>query len=276
MTAAYLDGQPATAYDPASSTGQALRALALSNYGHFTSMQARARAVRGLDLHLHRLKSATRELFDAKLDDDRIRGAILAALDGEGVDDASVRVTVFSRAFDYAQPDKAVPVDVLVSVAPPREADPKPAWVKTYPFQRPLPQVKHVGTFPLFQHRRQARRDGYDDALFVDAKGRISEGSVWNMGFWDGRQVLWPQAEALRGTAEKLLQAGLAEVGVEQRHQPVEARALAGMKAAFAANATGIWLISGIDETALRPDPVLMQALAAALAAHRWQSLAGG
>ena len=268
MQTAYLDGRPATADD--------LRPLALSNYGHFTSMQARARAVRGLDLHLHRLKSATRELFDATLDDVRVRNGILAALDAEGINDAGVRVTVYSRTFDYTHPDRSMPVDVLVSLTPPREADLKPAWVKTYPFQRPLPQVKHVGTFPLFQHRRQARRDGYDDALFVDAKGRISEGSVWNIGFWDGRQVLWPQAEALRGTAEKLLQAGLAEVGVEQRHQPVEARALAGMKAAFAANATGIWLISGIDETALRPDPVLMQALAAALAAHRWQSLAGG
>ena len=276
MIAAYLDGQPATAYDPASSTGQALRALALSNYGHFTSMQVRARSVRGLDLHLHRLKSATRELFDATLEDDRIRGAILAALDGEGLDDASVRVTVFSRAFDYAHPDRAVPVDVLVSLTPPREADTKPVWVKTYPFQRPLPHLKHIGTFPLFQHRRQARRDGFDDALFVDAKGRISEGSVWNIGFWDGQQVVWPQAEALRGTEEKLLQAGLAEVGVAQRHLPVEARALAGMKAAFAANATGVWPISGIDETALRPDPALMEKLAAALAAHRWQPLAAG
>ncbi len=276
MTHVFLDGQPATADDPASGAGQALRALALTNYGHFSSMQMRGRAVRGLDLHLHRLKSATRELFDATLDDARVRRAILAAADAAGLDDASVRVTVFSRVFDYAYPDRAVPVDVLVSLSLPREADPKPVWVKTYPFQRPLPHVKHVGTFPLFQHRRQARRDGFDDALFVDAKGRISEGSVWNVGFWDGQQVVWPQAEALRGTEEKLLQAGLAEVGVAQRHLPIEARALAGMKAAFAANATGIWPISGIDETALRPDPALMERLAAALAVHRWQPLAAG
>ncbi len=266
MTSAFLDGQPATADD--------LRALALANYGHFTSMQVRGRAVRGLDLHLHRLKSGTRELFDATLDDARIRAAILAALDGEGVDDASVRVTVYSRAFDHAHPERPQPVDVLVSSTPPREADPKPAWVKTCPFQRALPLVKHVGTFPLFQHRRQARRDGFDDALFVDAKGRISEGSLWNIGFWDGQQVVWPQAEALRGTQERLLQAGLAEIGVAQRHLPVEARVLGGLRAAFAANATGIWPISGIDDTTLRPDPALMERLAAALAAHRWQPLA--
>jgi len=267
MTLAFLDGRPASADD--------LRALALANYGHFSSMQVRGRAVQGLELHLHRLKSATRELFDTKIDDARIRGAILAALDGAGVDDASVRVTVFSREFDYAQPDRILPVDLLVSVNPPRQADPRPMWVKTYAFQRPLPHIKHVGTFPLFQHRRQARREGVDDALFVDARGRISEGSVWNIGFWDGRQVVWPQADALRGTAERLLQAGLAETGVGQRHAPVEARALAGLRAAFAANATGIWPIGGIDDTTLRPDPVLMEALDAALRSQPWRPLAG-
>ena len=41
---------------------------ALVNYGHFTAMQVRNRRVRGLDLHLARLDSATRELFGASLD----------------------------------------------------------------------------------------------------------------------------------------------------------------------------------------------------------------
>ena len=267
MSRAFLDGQPATADD--------LRALALANYGHFTSMQVRGRAVQGLELHLHRLKAATRELFDARLDDARIHEAIVSARDAAGVDDASVRVTAYARGFDYAQPDLALPVDLLVSLTPPRQAQARPAWVKTYAFQRPLPHLKHVGTFPLFQHRRQALREGVDDALFVDAKGRISEGSVWNIGFWDGRQVVWPQAEALRGTAERLLQAGLAETGIAQRHAPVEARALMGMRAAFAANATGIWPIAGIDETTLRPDPALMEALAAALRTQPWRPLGG-
>ncbi|MDH5833958.1 aminotransferase class IV family protein [Luteimonas kalidii] len=265
MSLAFLDGQPATADD--------LRALALANYGHFSSMQVRGRAVRGFDLHLQRLKAATRELFDQTLDEARIRSGIISALDAAGMDDAGVRVTVFSRAFDSLRPDRSVPVDVLASLSPAREAATTPAWVKTFAFQRPLPHVKHVGTFPLFQWRRQALRDGFDDALFVDARGRISEGSVWNIGFWDGEQVVWPQAEALRGTQEKLLQAGLAEVGVAQRHMPVEARALGGLKAAFAANATGVWPLSGIDDLALRPDPVLMERLRAALQAAPLRSL---
>ena len=265
MTLAYLDGRPASA--------EALAALALVNYGHFTSMQVRGAAVQGLELHLHRLKSATAELFDARLDDVRIRAAILAALEAAGMEDASVRVTVYAPGFDHARPDRPLPVDLLVSLAPPREADPRAVWVKTYPFQRPLPHIKHVGTFPLFQRRRQALREGADDALFVDARGRISEGSVWNTGFWDGRQVVWPQADALRGTGERLLQAGLSELGVAQRHAPVEARGLAGMRAAFAVNATGVWPIAGIDDTTLRPDPDLMGTLQAALRSQPWRPL---
>lgn len=268
MNPAFLDGRPASA--------DALRMLALTNYGHFTSMQMRGRAVQGLDLHLQRLKTATRELFDTALEEARVREAVVAACDAAATDDASVRVTVFSQAFDHAHPERPAPVDVLVTLSPPREATDRAAWVKCYPFQRPLPRVKHVGLFPQFQLRRQARRDGFDDALFVDAKGQVSEGSIWNIGFWDGREVVWPRAEALRGTTEKLLQAGLAEVGLAQRHESIEARALGGFSAAFAANASGVWPISGIDEIALRPDHGLMERLRGALASAPWQPLAGG
>lgn len=266
-TQAYLDGRPASADD--------LRALALANYGHFTSMQMRGRAVRGLDLHLRRLQAGTRELFDCALDAGRVRRDVLAAADAEGVDDASVRITVYARDFQPRHPEKPVAVDVLVALAPPAPPEVAPARVKTYAFQRPLPHVKHVGTFPLFQWRRQARRDGFDDALFVDPDGRISEGSVWNVGFWDGEQVLWPQADALRGTAERLLQAGLADIGLPQRHVPVAARELAGLRAAFATNANGLWPLSAIDDTALPQDPELMERLDAALEANPWQPLAG-
>lgn len=264
----FLNGQPATADD--------LRALALSNYGHFTSMQVRDGAVRGLDLHLQRLKSATRELFDTTLDESRVREGLAAACDAAGMRDASVRITVFSRAFDHGRPDAAVPIDLLVSLSPPREASDRTDWVKAYPFERAFPQVKHVGTFPLFRFRRQARRDGFDDAVFVDAEGCLSEGSLWNLGFWDGTQVVWPRADALRGTTERLLQAGLAGMGIAQRHAPVRARALGGLRAAFAANASGVWPISGIDGTVFRPDPGLMRILRDALEAAPWQPVAPG
>ena len=57
--------------------------LAAVNYGHFTSMQVRDQAVRGLGLHFARLADGNEEFFGwrAELDDEhRLRELILRAL----------------------------------------------------------------------------------------------------------------------------------------------------------------------------------------------------
>ena len=81
-----VNGRTATAED--------LRHPALVNYGHITAMQVRHGRTRGLDLHLSRLDTATRELFDAGLDPDRIRDHLRHALADSR--DASVRVGIAS------------------------------------------------------------------------------------------------------------------------------------------------------------------------------------
>ncbi|OUL07146.1 hypothetical protein B0X78_19745, partial [bacterium AM6] len=74
---------------------------ALTNYGHFTSLQARGNAVQGLDLHLQRLAKATQELFGSGLDIAQVQAWMAQALQQAGQVDASMRVTVFSRRFDF-------------------------------------------------------------------------------------------------------------------------------------------------------------------------------
>ncbi len=146
-------------------------------------MQARGGAVQGLDLHLARLRDATRELFDGELDLIGLRRKLrdeLTACNG----DASLRVTVFAPQFDFRHPERCCAPQALVSLSSPFAAPAVPARVKSYPFQRDPAHIKHVGTFPLFHYRRQARRDGFDDALFVDGAGRVAEGAVWNLGSW--------------------------------------------------------------------------------------------
>ncbi len=262
MNLALLNGESATADD--------MRALALSNYGHFTSMQVRGRAVQGLEFHVARLQAGTRELFGAELPRERILAGLRAAL-AAGDADCSLRFTVFARGFDYRQPLRAVDPDILVTLAPPAATDKPPIRAKSYRFVRPLPQVKHVGTFPLFHYRRQAQLAGCDDALFVAGDGNVIEGSVWNLGFGDGDGVVWPEGPALRGTCERLLQDGLAELGVPQRHVPV---ALAGVErfgAAFACNASGLQAVTGIDAVEFPADAGLMGLLARALASRPWE-----
>jgi len=258
----YCNGQRATADQ---------LAAVLVNYGHFTSLQVRGGAVQGLDLHLRRLRKGTEELFGSALEGSQVQAWVAAALQAEGMADASVRVTVFSRAFDFRQPLQAVPVDVLVAVAAPVNLPATPRRVRTVDYQRETPHLKHVGTFGLFQQRRLALQAGVDDALFVDVQGRVSEGTTWNVAFARGDAVVWPQAEALRGTQERLLQAGW---GGQPALAVVRRQELAGFDAAIACNASGVWPLSAIDGVRFAASEALCRKAAEVLAATRWQPLA--
>jgi 4-amino-4-deoxychorismate lyase len=265
-----LNGQPLAGDDPA------LRALAQVNYGHFTSLQVRAGAAQGLGLHLQRLARGNTELFDAALDEAVLRGWMAAAASALG-GDCSLRVTVFSRQFDHRQPLREVELDVLVAASAPVPVAPRALRVQTRPYVREAPQLKHVGTFPLFLHRREALKAGFDDALFVDGStdvARVVEGSVWNIGFWDGTRIIWPEAPALRGTTEALLRAGLQALGCPQQVRPVARAELAGFQSAFAANASGLQSIRAIDAVEYAANPQLAALLHEAKALAPWESLA--
>lgn len=264
MSHLFCNGQPA---DVAS------LGAALVNYGHFTSLQVCNGAVQGWALHLQRLQQATHELFDATLDVAQVCAWLKDALAQCDMRDASLRITVFSRAFDFRQPLRAVPVDVLIGVAAPVAIPTTARAVMSLRYQRELPHIKHVGTFPLFHHRRQAMREGFDDVVFVDEAGKVSEGSTWNLAFWDGAQVVWPQAAALRGVTEQLLMAGLDLLGQGQVSREVGLGELPGFGGAVACNASGMWPLARIDGVSFVQSDVLLQVLQRALGGADWEAL---
>lgn len=261
----WLDGLPASAGD--------LRALALSNYGHFTVMVVRQGAVQGLAFHLQRLQAATRALFDTELDAAALCRQVHAAA-AQSPAGCVARVTVFARGFDYRQPLRAAMPSVLVTLAPVPVAAKPPIRVIACRFTRPFPEIKHVGTFAQHHWRRRAQQQGGDDALFVDGLGHVSEGTNWNIGFWDGQGVVWPQADALRGSSEHVLQQALAEAGLAQQWRPVSLQEALAFPAAFACNATGLQAVAAIDGRELPADAALMARLGALLSAQPWQALA--
>jgi branched-subunit amino acid aminotransferase/4-amino-4-deoxychorismate lyase len=254
-------------------TAEVLAAAALVNYGHFSTMQVRDGAVRGLDLHLQRLQQANMALFGSALPAERVRDELRAALAASGRADAALRVTVFSPAFSLRRADADGAVDLLVSLAAPAQADPAPLRLRSSAFAREAPQFKHVGTFAAFHQRRLAQQAGSDDALFVDAQGRVMEGPTWNLGLWDGTCLHWPQAPALRGTQQRLLQAGLAALGVAQRERPLSLQAFGADVAAFTCNARGQQAVAAVDGRALRPAVDLLALLEDALRTQPWQAI---
>ena len=249
-----LNGVPATADD--------LRLALANNYGHFTALRVQRGEVRGLGMHLDRLQQATRELFASELDRERVRGYLRQAVAGEARD-LSVRVNIFTRTLDRERLDQPVEADVLVIVAPASSHAFAPLRVKSFRYARDLPSIKHVGTFALFHHRRLARQAGYDDALFIDAEGRINEGSIWNVGFVDrDGGIVWPDAPQLDGVSMQLLKTGLACAGVRSVAREVRLAEIGEFRAAFFSNASApVRLIASIDANKYSIDDTLCKQL---------------
>ncbi len=251
----------------------AWRSLALTNYGHFTSLLASDQAVQGLDLHLQRLADATHELFGTTLDLVQTREWMREAI-GEGADSQSMRVTVFSRAFNRERPADPCDADVLIAATSFEAHAATPVSVATARYQRDAPHIKHVGTFGLFQQKLLAQRRGYDDVLFIDVNGSVSEGSIWNVGFFDHNGVVWPEAEMLDGVSQRLLQCGLAESGVDSQHRRIRRTDLATFRGAFFTNSRrAVVPISRIDDINYAVEPRDLALLQRALDTQPWQPL---
>ncbi|MGX6603809.1 aminotransferase class IV [Micromonosporaceae bacterium Da 78-11] len=206
--------------------------LATWNYGHFTSMQVRDGAVRGLALHFARLSDGNQDFFGYEMDfpaEHRLRELIRHALDG--TPDASVQVRFVPAADPAGEPE------VLVSVTDPAPDTARaPLRVRLDGYRRDWPAHKHAATMALSYAQVRARRAGYDDALFVGADNRVSEGTVWNAAFFDSDRVIWPQAPMLKGVTMVLLQIAMSMSGTPWTIREVDAVELPLLTSAAAVN----------------------------------------
>jgi 4-amino-4-deoxychorismate lyase len=239
-----------------------LHRIATSNYGHFTSMQVRDGRVRGMALHLARLDDANEAFFGARGDVEdelRLRELIRHAL-GDARD-ASVRV--------------AFTPDVLISVSDPvPDAAKPPRRVRTEVYERPWPEHKHAATMGLGYARRRAAAAGFDDALFAGPDGLIREGSIWNVAFYDGAQVIWPQAPVLKGVTMVLLQIAMTMAGMPWTLRPVRRAELPDLVAAAAVNShCAAQPIGGIDDLVYETPSPLTDMLEAAWKTVPWDDI---
>ncbi|MFK3980872.1 aminotransferase class IV family protein [Micromonospora sp. NPDC050397] len=193
-----------------------LTPLAFAGYAHFTAAQVRGGRIRGLDLHLDRLRVASVAMFGRALPDDRVRSYLRAAVES-GPADLSLLATVYSPVGEFTPDGAAVEPEVLVRTGPAATGPAGPLALAVVEHERVLPEVKHVGEVAKTYFLRRAVEEGFDDAAFVDRRGRLSEGSIWNLAFWDGGAVVWPEAEMLVGTTMGIVRRQLDRLGVPQR-----------------------------------------------------------
>ncbi|MFC5345170.1 aminotransferase class IV [Brevundimonas staleyi] len=254
-----IDGLPPTEAD--------LRYQALVNYGAYTSFRIEDGGVRGLDLHLARLEASALELFGLPVGKDRLRHLIRTAVADRR--DAWLRVSLFAPDILPRSPSAEVTpkVQTWISPPPPPLATSVRAQVRTY--VRTDAHIKHTAIFPLISARRLARQAGFDDVLFADADGLISEGATWNVGFLSSDTVVWPEAPMLDGVAQTLIRAGLSTVGLRSAIRPIRLADLAAFDAAFLCNsATPACPITAIGDHAFAVDPDRIERLQTAWASN--------
>ncbi|KUH36780.1 MULTISPECIES: aminotransferase class IV [Streptomyces] len=242
-----LDGTPAGA--------DQLRALALTNYGHFTTLRVEDGRVRGLALHLERLARDCRAVFGTDLDTDRVRELVRRAVPAPPGGPLVVRVTVYDPELDLGRPAAPATPRVLVTTRPAGPPAPPPLRLRTLTHVRDRAAVKHVALFGVLHTRRAAQLQGADDALFTDRDGHVTEGPTWNVGFVDAAdRVVWPEGEALPGVTMALLRRLHAHTTA-----PVTPAEALGMRAAFVTNAAvGVREVASVDGVPLATgDPVV-------------------
>lgn len=252
-----VDGRPATESD--------LRMRALNNYGHFTAMQVRGGGVRGVDLHAARLDAASRELFGVGLPAERVRALLRHAL-GD-VQDASARVYVH-QADPAERPSE---LSLMVTVRPPATPDDRAVSLMSVAYERPAAHLKHLGGFGQIYHRHRAARAGFDDALLTGPGGVVLEGSIANVGFWDGGSVVWPQGAILTGTTMALVEPRLAAAGLASVRREVTLPELAGFRAAFHTNSQGVVAVSRIDDVEFPGDAELLARVRGVYESVEWE-----
>jgi branched-subunit amino acid aminotransferase/4-amino-4-deoxychorismate lyase len=210
-----------------------------SGFGHFTAMQVRGGATRGLELHLRRLEAANREMFGIGLDRDRVRELVRHALGT--TEDASVRVYV-QRIGDVADPVTVVTVKEPGGIA-------SDLRLRSVDYLRPRAHLKHLAT-EQGACTRAARAAGFDEALLTAGHDLVAEAATANIGFFSGTDVVWPEAPLLLGITMQLLDDRL---GRRSIHRPVHLDEIPAFDGAFVCNARGIAGVSAMDEIAL-PD----------------------
>jgi branched-subunit amino acid aminotransferase/4-amino-4-deoxychorismate lyase len=245
-----------------SADAASLRSAVLSGFGHFTAMQVRERKVRGFRHHLGRLESANRELFGTGIDEDVLRSAITHAL-GD-VADASVRV--------YLHEADQTPA-MMVTVRPPGGMPAGPWRLRSVPYQRAVAHIKHTADFGQRYYQRLVHAAGYDEALLTGPDGIISEGSITNVGCFDGTRISWPAAPALSGITMQLIQPVLAARGLLSVRSHLRVADLRSCSGVFVTNARGVAAVGQVDDQILPVDQDLMRGLALSLESVPWDAI---
>lgn len=217
--------------------------------GVFESLAVRDGRPRLLDRHLRRLRTGLARIdLHGGPDDEVLRGAIAALVDASGLDDARVRITVTAGPGPSPRQRGNRP-NVFVTITP---LGPIPASVSLHivPWPRnersALAGIKSTNWAENAHALRASAEAGFDNALFCDTQGRLSECATANVFLVIDGVIATPSLDSgcLAGTVRAALLD--AAVAVEADLRPTDLTRADGVF--ITTSTSGITPVHAIDE----------------------------
>jgi branched-chain amino acid aminotransferase group I len=232
----------------------------LYGYGLFETMRSYNGRVFRLDAHYRRLSEGAAVLdLPPALTLDELRVAIDALLERNGLADAYLRLTVTAGP----APDDGGASPSVLLVARPLSGYPSALYRRgmaavTSATRRneasPLSRVKSLNYLDNLLAREEARRRGADEAILLNTRGFVAEGSASNVFLAQGERLLTPGIDsgALPGITRATVIELAQEAGIACLEGEVEAAMLDDAREAFLTGSVmGVMPLTRLDGRAV-------------------------
>lgn len=211
------------------------------------------------DRHVERMKKGAELLGIPLPDENHIVDMVSSAVTKSGLSDMYVKVCLVSEgnSLFYQNADESSVLIVLKDYS----TENKPIKTRICSFSRnsqsPLLRIKSLNYLENILARREAIYSGYDESLFLNERGEITEGSASNI-FWVRNGILFtPSIDCgvLPGIVRSILIEHASEAGLEVSEGRFDLNALLDAECAFFTNSlAGFREIARINETSMQVD----------------------
>jgi branched-chain amino acid aminotransferase group I len=219
----------------------------LYGYGLFETMRSYGGRVFRLKEHYERLREGAAQLGMAvPMSMPGLNETVTALLERNGADDVCLRLTVTAGTGEEARAGGAGEPKVILQARSvtgyPPELYRRGMAAVVSAIRRneksPLSRVKSLNYLDNLLAREDAREQGADEAILLNTRGLVAEGSVSNLFLVMGKRLVTPsvQSGALPGITRQVVLEAAGSAGLEAVEGEVEASAIGEASEAFLTN----------------------------------------
>lgn len=245
--------------------GIPLRALFFGE-GLFETFRYRTSMPVYIDKHFSRIEGGAGLLGIPFSGREKFTRLVGKAVTESGIKDAYVKVCLLSRGglnyYDYASDG-----DVAVIVKE-YESRKGAVMARISEFGRnsdsPINRIKSLNYLENIVARRAAQKGGYDEAVFLNERGDVAEGSASNIFWVDGDTLYTPSIECgiLPGITREILLESVDQVGLRVEEGRYSPESVSGSRFAFLTNSlVGCSYLSCFEHSKFPPTDELYESI---------------